>query len=138
MQVAGLVAAGVTLVSAFLPWVTVTTIFGSLSVSGFQNGDGDGVLTAIAAIVGGLCAWKGGKVLIATLLSGAACAVIGIYDWSNVAGIADDPEGMALAEAGIGLFGTVAGGIALVVSAAIGLQRRGEIPAGSPLVPPTL
>lgn len=125
-QIVAIVAAVVTLVCAFLPWATVTTFLGSISVSGFQNGEGDGLLTLILAAIGGLCAWKGGKALIVTVLAGALCAVIGIYDWGNINDIANDPDAFGVAEVGIGLIGTVVGGIALGAAAIAGFVTRGR------------
>ena len=123
-RIVGALAGAIVALSAWLPWVTVQTFFGSLSVTGFKNGEGDGVLTLGLGVLGALCAWKGGKTLIVTIVTGVLAAAIGIYDWSDITALADDADGFVLAEAGIGLYLTIAGAIVMVVSGVAGLVSR--------------
>lgn len=120
-------------ICAALPWVTVITVFGSVSKNGLE---GDGIITAGLGVLGGLLAVKGDKALIGTLICGVLVAGIGAYDWYDMTGRFGDVEadGFADASAGIGLYGTILAGCVLFAVGLSGLTRK---PAqAAPLAPP--
>lgn len=98
-------------VGAFLPWVTLTTVFGSLSVSGMV---GDGkvslVLAAATAVLVLSGALRGARV-VAWL--GVA---MGIFEFVNLQAHVSQINGdIAHAEVGLGVYVTAAAFIAAVV-----------------------
>lgn len=104
-------------IAAFLPWATVDTAIGSVSASGT---DGDGVITLLLAIIAVAAV---GASAVGLRLSegiagvmGIAIALIGIVDWSDVAGVVD-AQGLASVSVGAGLVLTTLGGVALVLCA---------------------
>jgi hypothetical protein len=122
-----LVAGGMALLGAMLPWVSVTTIFGSLSKNGM---DGDGQLTALGGLVLGVIALivlvtktRNRAPAVLAIVVGAAIFVVGLIDLLDVSHRIAGLQATAGADAsvGIGLWLTclaglvgVAGGIALV------------------------
>ncbi len=142
------VGAGVlTVICAALPWATVRTIFGSISASGLDGGDG--VFTAALGICGALCVAHGKRAaLIIALLCGIAISLIGVYDYDNASEIVDETnaEGGVIASVGIGLYGTIVAGVALLAMAGLQLQALAQqqpttasgLPPGSPLPPPSV
>jgi hypothetical protein len=95
-------AAGV--VGSFMAWITVTSGFGSASVSGT---DGDGKITAVVGILAGLLALVGlskgsrGNVITAALLA-VGGAAMSAYEWQNVSSKIDDADFNEFARASVG------------------------------------
>jgi hypothetical protein len=94
-------AAGVVLLSAFLPWVS----FLGYSRAGI---DGDGSITLIVAIVGLFLAWRSWLGWIGQLAAAGVVAVVGIYDINQAGNLA-----------AIGLYLTFLAGVVWVVAAVV-------------------
>lgn len=116
-------------IGSFLPWVTASTIFGSLSRSGIDAG-GDGWITLVAgtviAVLGLVTLTNPNRAANLLVAIGAAvAAVIFALDFSDVQGRVSDlessSEGMALGGVGIGLWMVALGAI---VSFIASLMRR--------------
>ena len=125
MFTAGLVSTAVILIGALLPWATVSTPFGTLSMAGTE---GDGVLTLGAAVVAAavLLFGRGRRgAAIASAVVGVLVTLVGVYDLANVADAAAEASNeFARASAGVGLWLTVVGGIALTACSVVGAVRR--------------
>ena len=116
-------------IGSFLPWVTASTIFGSISRSGVDRG-GDGYITLAA---GGLIALLGLVTLtrpnrganLAIAIAAAAAGVIFALDFSDiqerVADLEAGSEGLALGGVGPGLWMVALGAITSFVAS---LMRR--------------
>ncbi len=124
MYIAGLVSAIAVVVGALLPWVSVSTAFGTLSVSGTE---GDGVLTIGGAVVAGalLLFGRGRKwAAVIAAVVGVIVTIIGVYDLANVSSAAADlTTDFARGSAGIGLWLTVVAGIALTGCSVVAAAR---------------
>ncbi|MGH9271978.1 MAG: hypothetical protein ACRDZ2_11960 [Ilumatobacteraceae bacterium] len=96
-----------------LPWASIQTAFGSVSVNGT---DGDGALTlacGVLAIIG----FAVQKPLLAIIPAGIGLA-IGLYDLINInRNISNVDTEFARSSVGFGLWVLVAGGIVAVISA---------------------
>lgn len=115
MFTAALVGAVVIVVGALLPWVTVSTAFGTISVSGTE---GDGVITLVCGVIAAalLVLGRGRKTAaILAMLVGGLVAAVGLYDLVNVSAAAADVNGLARASAGVGLWVTLVGGATTAV-----------------------
>lgn len=117
----GLAGAVLVIIGAFLPWVSVASVFGNLGVNGI---DGDGKITAGLAALGGLLLWLGwtnrSRVsVIVTIVAAALAGLVTLYDWSNVSDkVSDLNNGDAVrASIGIGLYATGIGIVMLFASA---------------------
>jgi hypothetical protein len=109
-------------VGSFLPWVTVSTILGTLSRSGV-DGNGDGILSAglgIAAAGFGVALLSRQKrwLSVALAIVGVLGALLVYYEVTDIQGRLGDLES-ALAAVGIGLWMVGAGA---VVTLAMGLE----------------
>ena len=120
-------AASVTLIGSMLPWATVSIPFlGQTSLAGT---DGDGILTLIVATIALLVltvSFLGNRNLKHIALISLLCGiVITFIDLTTMATLenafADDPDLRGLASAGIGLYMTIIGGLALAASAGFGV-----------------
>lgn len=104
--------AGLAALGSLLPWASVTSIFGTISVNGT---DGDGIITLVLAIVaGGLVLAR--KAPVAALVLLAIVALVAVIDIADIAGAVDDEE--------LGDFATVSVGFGLwlvALGAAAGL-----------------
>jgi hypothetical protein len=112
-----LVGGGLVLIGSFLPWATVTTVFGTISVAG-TNGDGKitlGVGLAIVLVsILELTGTSGARIL--NIVIGVVAAGIGVLDYANVSErIAGASSDVAQAAVGVGLYAVIAGGIAVIV-----------------------
>jgi hypothetical protein len=125
VTIAGAVAA---VVAAFLPWVTVRAAFLSVSKNGV---DGDGRITAVVAVVVGIIAVvnlrtarKSTAALVTIGVLGAIIALIGIVDFvdvkSRIADLTAEEARLVTADVGVGLYLTIAAGVAIVVGAVLG------------------
>jgi len=112
-----LAGAGIVVIGSLMPWVTVTTAFGTVSRNGI---DGDGKITALTALVFaaafyfGTKAWHNvlaGVLAVATAIVGIA-NVIDIYDNINSA----DLEGLGHASLGVGMWVVLAGTLTMFTS----------------------
>ena len=101
------------IIGSLLPWASVATAFGSITVNGT---DGDGVLTLIAGAIlaiagvvknGAVGKASGQNVLI--ILASIAAGLIAIYDMSNITTVADNP--FASVSVGAGLYVVVIGAV---------------------------
>ena len=109
-RIGGVVAAGVIVVAALLPWASVQTAFGTISKNGI---DGDGAVTAVfGAVIGTMFMMlRRGGYVAAVVLAGLTIAISG-YDLIDVNRLGNDAEGFASVSAGIGLYLTLLGGLA--------------------------
>jgi hypothetical protein len=122
-------AAVLAVVAAFLPWITAATIFGDVSRSGVDGG-GDGIVTALLGVA----------VAIVTLTTrrhpndrGAGLAIvicaliivaISAYDFFSVNDRINDIDRRFVdASVGIGLYLTIASGIAGVLAGILRTYR---------------
>jgi hypothetical protein len=131
---AGILAA----VCAVLPWVTATTVFGSVSRNGIDQG-GDGLITAGAGVVVALLAlgvWERGRaVRWLVVVAGLVVTGIGIMDFADVqdriSELEDEADGYATGSTGIGLYGTILAGLAILALGLYTLRTR-PAPATEP------
>jgi hypothetical protein len=119
-------------VGSFLPWVTASTVFGSLSRSGVDRG-GDGWVTLVAGSVITLLglltirkANRGANLLVA--IAAAVAFITFAIDLADVQGRISDLEGtsqgMALAGVGIGLWMVALGAVIAFASSLARRSRR--------------
>ena len=121
----GTIAGGALMfVGSFLPWVTVSTIFGTLTRSGVDR-NGDGILSAglgiAAAGIGVALLNRASRAASVALVAIAALAGLLVYvDASDIAGrLGDLDTEAALASIGIGLWAVGAGAM---LTGVMGLQ----------------
>ena len=105
------VSAGIVVLSAFLPWVSVL----GFSKSGIQ---GDGVITLVCAGVGLALVWRGKLGWIGQLAPAVLVILTGLYDLNEAGNLA-----------AIGLYLTFLAGIAWVVGAFMVRARRNDVQA---------
>jgi hypothetical protein len=108
---------GLVLIGSFLPWGTVTTVFGTISVAG-TNGDGKITLgVGLAIVLVSILELTGTSgVRILNIVIGVVAAGIGVLDYANVSDrIAGASSDVAQAAVGVGLYAVIAGGIAVIV-----------------------
>jgi hypothetical protein len=105
-----MIAAGLIVLAALLPWASVQTVFGTISKNGIE---GDGAVTAVfGAVIGGMFLMqRRGGYLAAIILAGLTIAT-SVYDLIDVNRLGDDVDGLASVSAGIGLYLTLLGGLA--------------------------
>jgi len=123
----GLISAAILALGALLPWATVTSVFGTISVAGTH---GDGVLTLLCAVAIGVMfgLWKRPALIVAAVLAGIA-SLVGVIDLVNIGRAAADLGGFIDASPGIGLFLTVLAAIAALVLGVMGSAAVGKAPA---------
>jgi hypothetical protein len=92
-------------VGSLMPWATINTAFGSISINGT---DGDGVITLVAGIIIGILVFR--KKYLGSLLVSAAASCVLVYDFLNVSSNVAGESEFASASVGWGLIvGTIAG-----------------------------
>jgi hypothetical protein len=111
-----LVGAAAIVLGSFLPWASVATVFGTISLAGTE---GDGVITlVIGGIIGVLAGLElGGKSRrrTAAMIVGIVALGIGVFEIANVSDTASEVSSQfARASVGIGLW-AVLGGAALAL-----------------------
>lgn len=107
-------------VGALLPWVKVTTLFGTLTKAGYE---GDGLITGaigVLLLVGALLhrGKPGQRYSVASAIFGMLVAAVVLFDYTNVASaIADtvDTPGVVDAAVGPGLYLTAVAALLVVV-----------------------
>lgn len=123
---AGLVACGLVVVGAFLPWATVTTIFGSVAQTGVDGGDGWFTAGAAALSALAFATHRRGGYLAAVVL-GVLVVAVALVDVVDVQGTVDEvnreSDGFARASTGAGLWLTLFAGIGFLVLAGRCLPR---------------
>jgi hypothetical protein len=126
IRVGGIIAAVMVALGALLPWATVSSLFGSISVSGT---DGDGVFTLLCGIAIGVMfgLWKRPALIVAVVLAGIS-ALVGIIDLVDIGRTAGELGGLVDASPGIGLFLTVLASIAALVLGVLGQAAVGGSP----------
>lgn len=131
------------LVGSFLPWISVTTIFGTLSRSGV-DGNGDGMISAAlglgAAGIGvALLNRESRPASVALVVIAALVGVLVYVDGSDIAGrLGELDTDAALASIGIGLWVVGAGALLTGVMGLQGLGRARNAPPGAQTPEPTL
>jgi hypothetical protein len=122
-------AAILAVVAAFLPWITAATIFGNLSRSGVDGG-GDGIVTAILGAVVAIVAFgtrrhesdRGAG--IAIVVCSLIVVAISVYDLFSVNDRINDIDRRYVdASVGVGLYLTIAAGVAGVVAGVLRTYR---------------
>jgi hypothetical protein len=123
----GAIAGGaMLLVGSFLPWITVSTIFGTISRSGVDR-NGDGLISAGLGVAAGIIgyfmlnrgSWSRGA-SVALVVIAAVAGLLVFFDGQDIAGRLGEFDAEAgLASVGIGLWVV---GAAAFVSGASGLQ----------------
>jgi hypothetical protein len=116
-------------VAAFLPWITAATIFGHLSRSGVDGG-GDGIVTAILGVVVAIVAITTRRnngdrgAGIAIVICSLIVVAISAYDFFSVNDRINDIDRRYVdAAVGIGLYLTIAAGVAGVVAGVLRTYR---------------
>lgn len=124
-----MVGGALAVVGSFLPWVTASTVFGSLSRSGVDRG-GDGWITlgagAVIALLGLATMTRPNRAANLFIAIAAAVAfLVFILDFSDIQGrvsaLESNSQGLALGGVGIGLWLVALGAVVAFVSS---LLRR--------------
>lgn len=120
-----LIGSAAIILGSLLPWATLTTGFGSVSIAGTH---GDGMITLILGALAGLVAfvWFGGQISsgVRTGLGVIAIAILIVSanaatNIANVSGGASSQVGI-----GIGLFGVLLGACATLISTLRRLDKQ--------------
>lgn len=129
MWVAGIASVGA-LVGSLLPWASVFIGFGTLDIAGTK---GDGKLTlGVALFCLGMVLIQNSTAAVLGAIGMLIVAGIGVYDWSNVAGMSGVNSLAVNVDVGTGLIITALAGIVgivgfgLLVSAYNGLRPAEE------------
>lgn len=115
-----LVSCMMAFLGSLLPWMTAQTMFGEMSVAGT---DGDGVLTIILAVVGGVLMYRTSKkhVVAGVIVCGLGL-VVSIFNMVQVnSKVQDAPDGI-IASIGVGLYLCLIG-FAMSTIIGLGMQR---------------
>lgn len=135
-----IVAGGILMaIGALMPWATVRSSFGSVSVSGFERG-GDGVtcliLGAVATLIGGALLIGGDLPVIVArspIPAGLVAGWIGFMSYSDIDGRVDDiGTNFVSGSVGPGVSVVIVGaGLALIGGLSLAYQRRFDPDPGS-------
>jgi hypothetical protein len=120
------------LVAAFLPWLTASAPFMSVTKNGIES---DGQITAGLAIVAGILVLAYLRALrrpLAVLIIVAALAAlitfVGMIDFINVkdkiGDLTAEQRRLISASVGVGLYLTIAAGVTLLTGAVLGIATR--------------
>lgn len=131
-----LIGAGTVIVGSLLPWVSVTPIFGTLSVNGTE---GDGVLTLIAGAFAGVVAGAAlgrksvsGVTSTLLILLGAGSGFVAYVSFSVVSDAASMAEQGVLSSVGVGLWLVIVGSATIVGAGVATLSYIGDkTPSGA-------
>jgi hypothetical protein len=105
---------------SFLPWITASTGFGSVSRGGMEGGDGVVILIAGGVtVLGGVAGLMGSTGWVVAAIAAVIGGLIGFVDFQDIqeriSGIGDSVIG----EVGIGLWLILAGAVVALVGAGI-------------------
>lgn len=119
---AGVVGGLTIIIGSLLPWVTVSSGFGSFSAAGTE-GDGQitlalGAITIIVALGKFARAGRTTALNVLLLLCGLVALGIAIYDIGNVGSAMSDTVAFARGSVGVGLYIVVLGGFVTLFGAA--------------------
>jgi hypothetical protein len=112
-------------VGSLMPWVSVTTIFGSVDVAGTN---GDGVLAiglalfgAVGVLLGATRGWR-----LVSSIAGVAAAALVAYNWANVHSRASTvASDYVVADVGTGIYLCLIGAVVAVAGTALMRRHRG-------------
>lgn len=122
------------LLGSLLPWATVETGFGSISVRGTE---GDGVLTLLLALAGGAAAVavvmaRKPMAAIGGIVAGGLALAIGLFDFIDLARATGDSGGLVQAHTGFGLWLVLLGSLAMTGASIAILVLNKQQPATAP------
>ena len=118
-RVVAIGGAAFVIVGSLMPWATLNTVFGSISVNGTE---GDGIITLIGGVITGILVLT--KKYLASVVVSAITAAVLVYDFFNVSNIVDSGGDFASISVGWGLIVATLAGIAAIVGSAMMMQRR--------------
>jgi hypothetical protein len=131
LRLAALGGAAAIIIGSFSPWATVSTVFGSISVSGTDDG-GDGLFSLVGGVVVVLLVLL--SKYLGSLIVSALTGALLLYDLINVnRNISDVDTEFARASVGWGLWLATAG--AIVAFGTSWVLRQTESSASKPAVP---
>ncbi len=110
------------MLGSVLPWVTVTTVFGTVSMNGT---DGDGVITLILGlpvVILGILAATRGLSLLGIIVAAALVFIVGWTTYTDISNLAEVTGDVGLGQASIGI-----GLWLLVISSVAGLFGVGGL-----------
>ena len=126
---------------SFMPWVTVSSVFGSISKTGIE---GDGAITliigAILAVLGFVSVGRARRrvphvmiTILGFLFSGVVIAIAAV-DWVDIGQAADvlEASDLVIGSAGTGLFVTLVGGVGGAIASIELPSFKSEIAALGP------
>ncbi len=124
------------LLGSLLPWASVDTAFGSISVRGTE---GDGVLTILLALAGGAAAIavvmaRKPMAAIGGVVAGGLALLIAAYDFIDLARISGDSGGLVESHVGFGLWLVLFGSLAMT-GASIAILATQKQKAATPASP---
>jgi len=119
-----LTGAGLAIIGALLPWATVSSVFGTVSVTGT---DGDGVIVLVVSAIIALLATleltsrSGRELRIGSALLAALVGIVALVDYNNIADhvASTDLEGVGVATIGVGLYVVLLGAAVAFIGALI-------------------
>lgn len=119
-ELLGIISALLCLIGSLLPWATVSTLFGSVSISAIG---GDGTLTLFASIIA-LCLWYYGMhkknrsiQSFAFLAPGGCNLAVALMDGANISNLVSTVGSeYILAQVGIGIYVVGIGAIGLLIA----------------------
>lgn len=132
-EILGAICGFICFISAFLPWASVRSGFGEVSVNGIER---DGIITLIFSLITigllylGTRRTKKNVTNAGMVVMGFLITIIGVVDGANVSGI--DSSSYVNIGVGIGLYLTLLGGIGIVVSGIwnqkLSMKKQNQIP----------
>jgi hypothetical protein len=127
------IGAAALVAGSFMSWVTVTTIFGQISINGFDGGDGKitagAGLVALGFLVHGVTNRNWSSYLIGALAA-IVGALVAVYDFVNISDNIDSGDGFT-AQHGVGIYACCLGGVIATVAGFAAMSRaRADRPWG--------
>lgn len=122
-------AGGLLIAGSIMPWATITSPFGTLSMAGLESWHGMLTLAAgIAAVLAGVSAWNAERAVtqgVALLCAGALAGWISVTDGADVAELARTvADDVVRAHIGAGLYLIVPASLLSVAAGLALLSRR--------------
>src|SRR5262245_52527187 len=111
------IGGGLVVIGSFMPWASVTSIFGTISIAGTQ---GDGKITLVLGLIIVVLAilelsGTAGGIRWVTLIFGFLAAGAGVLDMTNVSSrLGEAASDVVQPAVGVGLYAVVAGGVAVI------------------------